>query len=479
MQSIQKDRQTAVAGSFYPADPSALRKAVNDYLSAAKPRQDKGLVRAILVPHAGYVYSGGVAASGYNQIDPDQHYKRVFIIASSHRVSFSKASVFTDGDYLTPLGRVPVDKEVGRELIRKSGAIMDYFQAHNSEHSIEVQLPFLQCILNYPFRIVPIVLGTQVPSVCEEIAEALKPWFTSENLFVISSDFSHYPAYADALKVDSITADAFCRNSVADFLQTLRSNENLRITDLATSMCAWPSGLTLLYLTNSNKELAFNRIDYKNSGDIKLYGDKGSVVGYHAITVTQEKQDGFTLTATDKSALLGIARNTMETYVRTHVTPTLDPEKYGDNLKVWAGAFVTLKIGDELRGCIGSFEPSQPLYKLIQQMAIASSTRDSRFQPVSPSELDKIHIEISVLTPMRKIKDIKEIELGLHGIYIKKGFQSGTFLPQVAAETGWSLEDFLGHCARDKAGIGWSGWKDADLYIYEALIFEEELPGKK
>lgn len=475
MQSIQKDRPTAVAGSFYPADPGTLRKAVNDYLSEAKHRQDKGLIRAILVPHAGYVYSGAVAASGYNQLDPDHHYKKVFIIASSHRVSFNKASVYTDGDYLTPLGRVPVDTEIGRELIRKSSAIMDYTQAHTSEHSIEVQLPFLQSRLNYPFAIVPVILGTQVPSVCEEIAQALKPWFTSENLFVISSDFSHYPAYSDALKVDSLTADAFCRNSVADFLQTLRSNENLRIPDLATSMCAWPSGLTLLYLTQNNKDLSFNRIDYKNSGDIKPYGDKGSVVGYHAITVTQEKQSDFTLDAADKSALLGIARNTMETYVRNHAAPAVDPARYSENLRARAGAFVTLKIDGELRGCIGSFESSEPLCTVVRKMAIASSTQDSRFQPVKPSELEKIHIEISVLTPMRKIKDIREIELGRHGIYIKKGFQSGTFLPQVATETGWSLEDFLGHCARDKAGIGWSGWKDADVYIYEALIFEEPL----
>jgi hypothetical protein len=112
-------------------------------------------------------------------------------------------------------------------------------------------------------------------------------------------------------------------------------------------------------------------------------------------------------------------------------------------------------------------------------MAIASSTQDSRFQPLKSKELSTVHIEISVLTPMRKIKNISEIQLGKHGIYIKKGFQSGTFLPQVATETGWSLDDFLGHCSRDKAGLGWTGWKDADIYIYEALIFEEDSVKKK
>ncbi len=139
-----------------------------------------------------------------------------------------------------------------------------------------------------------------------------------------------------------------------------------------------------------------------------------------------------------------------------------------------AGAFVTLKTGSALRGCIGIFESEKPLYRVVQEMAVASSTQDPRFRPVRPGELEDIRIEISVLTPMRKITDIQEIRLGKHGILIQKGLRRGTFLPQVATETGWTLEEFLGHCAEDKAGIGWNGWKDADIFIYEALIFEEE-----
>jgi MEMO1 family protein len=479
MQANKKDRQPAVAGSFYPADAAELRKMISGFMAAAKPDQTTGLVRAIVVPHAGYIFSGGVAASGYNQLNPDEIYKRVFIIASSHRVSFGKASVYTSGDYITPLGRVPVDTDMANELISRSKAFTDYPEAHISEHSIEVQLPFLQTRLKHPFKIVPIVLGTQVPSVCEDIAEALKPYFTRENLFVISSDFSHYPAYADAAKVDEITAKAFCTNSPEEFLMAIRNNEKLRIPDLATSMCAWPSGLTFLYIAQGNGALLFNKIDYKNSGDIKPYGDKASVVGYNAICISEPTSQGFELTDADKHELIRIARSTINSYIRTRTIPPLNSSGYSENLKARAGAFVTLKIDGNLRGCIGSFEPSVPLYKVIQEMAIASSTQDNRFQPVQVKELDAIHIEISVLTPMQKIKNINEIQLGRHGIYIKKGYQGGTFLPQVATETGWTLDEFLGHCARDKAGIGWTGWKDADIFTYEALIFEEDIPEKK
>jgi len=479
MQSKKKERKPAVAGSFYPADAAELKKLISGLLASAKPDQTNGRVRALLVPHAGYVFSGAVAASGYNQLNPDQHYQRIFILASSHRFSFGMAAVYTDGDYVTPLGKVAVDTDLARELIRDSNVFTEYPEAHLSEHSIEVQLPFLQYRLNYPFKIVPIILGTQVPSVVEEIAMALKPYFTAENLFIISADFSHYPKYDDAVKVDNLTATSFCTNSPSGFIKTIAGNERLRIPELATSMCAWPAGLTLLYMTQANKSLKFDRIEYKNSGDIKSYGDKASVVGYHAICISEPQKSGFELSGSDKSELLRIARSTLESYIRTGKTPPLNPAGYSMEIQMKAGAFVTLTIDGELRGCIGSFEPKTPLYQVIQEMSIASSTQDSRFSRVSVQELDKIHIEISVLTPLRKIKDISEIKLGKHGIYLKKGYQSGTFLPQVATETGWTLEEFLGHCSRDKAGMGWSGWKDADIYVYEALIFEEDAESKK
>jgi len=148
-------------------------------------------------------------------------------------------------------------------------------------------------------------------------------------------------------------------------------------------------------------------------------------------------------------------------------------------VKTNCGAFVTLKKHSDLRGCIGRFDASEPLYKVVRDMAIASSTQDYRFPPVVYNEIPELEFEISVLTPMRRVYSADEIELGRHGIYIRKGQNSGTFLPQVATETGWTKEEFLGHCAQDKAGIGWNGWKDAELYVYEAIVFgEKELEGK-
>ena len=143
-------------------------------------------------------------------------------------------------------------------------------------------------------------------------------------------------------------------------------------------------------------------------------------------------------------------------------------------LKKSCGAFVTLHKEGKLRGCIGRFVADEPLYEIVQKMSVAAATEDRRFPVVESNELKELDLEISVLTPLKKIDSIDEIEMGKHGIYIKKGFASGTFLPQVAIETGWTKEEFLGYCARNKAGLGWDGWKDADIYIYEALVFDEE-----
>ena len=171
--------------------------------------------------------------------------------------------------------------------------------------------------------------------------------------------------------------------------------------------------------------------------------------------------------------MLGIARATIIMYINQHKTPDLDDRNFSPGLKMHSGAFVTLKEKGELRGCIGRFTADIPLWKVIQEMAIASSTQDSRFTPVTAKEIDKLEIEISVLSPMKRIYSADEIVLGKHGIYIKKGYYSGTFLPQVATETGWSINEFLGHCACDKAGLSWDGWKDAELYTYEAFVFSE------
>lgn len=472
----QVDRQPAVAGSFYPSDPDELKKMLADLFSKAKPASVKN-VQAIICPHAGYIFSGIVAASSFNQVDPKKKFDNIFVIGSSHRVAFMGASVYTLGDYVTPLGHVPVNTEIANKLIKENPFFMYNPDADRSEHSVEVQIPFLQYHMKNGIRIVPIVLGTQSEQTCRKIAGALKPYFNENNLFVISTDFSHYPSYTEAQSNDKRTCDAILTGSGEKLMKVLKENDQKDIPNLATSLCGWTSVLTLLGITGDDPSYQFIPVFYQNSGDSR-YADKSQVVGYWSVAVTRqenarESRDEFSFTNPEKKELLKIARITIEKYIKDHTRPVIDANGFSANLKMKAGAFVTLKENGELRGCVGRFTSDDPLYLVVQEMAIASSTEDNRFPPVTADEISKLEIEISVLSPMKKINSIDEIILGKHGIYIKKGWNSGTFLPQVANETGWTKEDFLGHCARDKAGIGWDGWKDADIYIYEASVFSE------
>jgi AmmeMemoRadiSam system protein B/AmmeMemoRadiSam system protein A len=470
------DRQPAVADQFYPSSPGQLRADLASLFDKALPKQT-GNVVAIICPHAGYVFSGQVAATSFNQIDTTKKYDNVFILGSSHRMYFEGASIYNEGNFITPLGTVKVNIELANELLSHNDVFSDRMDAHSSEHSLEVQLPFLQYKLGTNFRIIPIVLGTQSENTCMKIAKALKPYLNEKNLFVISSDFSHYPDYDDAVMVDKATADAIASNSPQALLQTIKLNESKQVGNLATSLCGWTSVLSLLYMTEGNPDLQYKELFYMNSGDSKMYGDKERVVGYYSIVVekkkTVETTRAFSLSNDEKKQLLGIARTTIDQWVRHDQLPNLDESSFSSNLKTPCGAFVTLTEDGDLRGCIGRFDSTEPLYKVIQEMAVSSSTQDYRFPPVTPEEISKLTIEISVLTPLKKINSIDEIEMGKHGIYIKKGYSSGTFLPQVAKETGWSKEEFLGHCAQDKAHIGWDGWKTAEIYTYEAYVFSE------
>jgi len=471
------DRKPAVAGQFYPSDPVVLRQTLTDLFSRAKPRAMEK-VAAVISPHAGYVFSGIVAASSFNQIDPDMEYDNIFLIASSHQVSFMGASIYNIGDYMTPLGKVPVNISLASKLIKENPVFTFNPDADRNEHSLEVQIPFLQVHLKKPFRIVPIVIGSQSVQSCKKIAEALKPYFNQKNLFVISTDFSHYPSCDDAKSTDKATCDAILANDPDKLLNLISDYKKKEIPNLVTNLCGWTSVLTLLYMTAGNPSIKLNPVHYMNSGDGN-FGEKSQVVGYWSIVATrtatpQNSSPEFNITREEKITLLQIARNTIESYIRDRKKPSIDPTGFTASLKMKAGAFVTLKENGELRGCIGRFTSDIPLYEVIREMAIASSTEDTRFEPVKAPEISKLEIEISVLSPMKKINSTDEIVLGKHGIYIKKGWYSGTFLPQVATETGWGKEEFLGHCARDKAGIGWDGWKDAEIYIYEACVFSEK-----
>jgi AmmeMemoRadiSam system protein A len=179
----------------------------------------------------------------------------------------------------------------------------------------------------------------------------------------------------------------------------------------------------------------------------------------------------FTLSEKEKSTLLEIVQNTLNNHVGNDKLEKIAEEKLTENLKLNVGAFVTIYNDGQLRGCIGQFMPNIPLYKIVQELAISASTYDNRFTPVSVDELDDISIEISVLTPLQKITSIDEIEIGRDGIYIIKGGRSGTLLPQVASDNNWTSLQLLEYCSEHKTGIGKNGWKKAELFIYQAIVF--------
>ncbi|TAL65542.1 MAG: AmmeMemoRadiSam system protein A, partial [Bacteroidetes bacterium] len=396
-------------------------------------------------------------------------------------MAFEGASVYSTGNYITPLGMIEVNREIANKLISENTVFNFPVNAHIQEHSIEVQLPFIQYYFKEKPLIVPIIIGTEDEKIIKKIAEGLKPWFTSDNLFIISSDFSHYPPYKEAVEVDNATAVSIISGNTQTFLNTLGKNSAKKIPGLATSMCGWTSGLTLLYLTDGNNDLEFKFIDYCNSGD-SPYGGKNEVVGYNAIAVVEKKQKiednsrsikAFSFNEKEKELLFKIAKSSIWSILSENMRISLDEKEMPAKFKIPMGAFVTIKIDGSLRGCIGRFISSDPLYKVVQASAQSSAFEDPRFSPLTKEEFEKTSFEITILGPLKKINNINEIVLGKHGIYIKKDFRSGTMLPQVATENGWTVEEFLGYTSREKAGLGWDGWRDAEIFIYEGVVLED------
>jgi len=474
------DREPFAAGRFYAADKETLEKDVSQLFEKCKKSSFSGNIRAVICPHAGYVFSGKIAAAAYSTIPENTSYKNIFIIASSHVMSFDGASVYNTGDYITPMGKILVNREIANKLISENKVFNFPTTAHRQEHSIEVQLPFIQYYFKNKPVIVPIIIGTNNLKTIKQIADALRPWFTPENLFIISSDFSHYPPYKDAVETDRLTALSIISGDPQTFLNTLKSNSEKEIRGLATSMCGWTSGLTLLYLAENNKHIVYKLVDYCNSGD-SSYGGKDEVVGYNAIVLTEKNRNSdnnsaekkeFSFTDEEKALLFSIARNSIESKLENKKYVT-DEKNMPSKFMLPMGAFVTLKINGALRGCIGRFVSSDPLYEVVKASAISSAFEDPRFSPLTSEEYKKTEMEITVLGPLKRINNINEIVLGRHGIYIKKDFRSGTMLPQVATENGWTVEEFLGYTSRDKAGLGWDGWKNAELYIYEGVVLED------
>ena len=465
--SVPVVRPATQAGRFYESDARLLGHEVDSLLARHAQRTGDEDVAALIVPHAGYYFSGNVAASAYARLHPEKKYKRIFLLGPSHHEWLDGASVNGEVDYYaTPLGNVKVDRETAHQLIQADSVFSYQPKAHDREHCLEVQLPFLQRHLGEVPPIVPIIISTNDFSKLKRMAEVLKPWFTDENLFIISSDFSHYPSYTDACEVDAKTGEAVASGDVEQFIATIEANARSGKRNLATSACGEFPIITLMLMLNGQYQV--KHIMYQNSGDIGDH-DHSRVVGYHSFAVV--RKSGFSLSDEEKDMLKKIAYESIKDSLdgKNIAQPALNSKLSALNCK--CGAFVSLHKQGRLRGCIGHFGEDVPLHEIVAEMARAAAFEDPRFPPVHREELGDIDIEISVLTPMRRIQSLDEFLLHKHGIYIRKGYRSGTFLPQVADEVNWTKEEFVGHCSQDKAGLGWDGWRDAELYVYEAIVF--------
>lgn len=464
-------RPATQANRFYTGDAKELSEEVDSFLALHRGETVYNNVAALIVPHAGYYYSGNVAATAYMSMPKDKPYKRIFLLGPSHHEWLDGASVNTEADYYaTPLGHVKVDHETALRLTDSDSVFSYQPKAHDREHCLEVQLPFLQRRFgeNVMSSIVPIIISTNDYQKLKRIANVLKPYFTEENLFVISSDFSHYPSYEDACEVDAKTGKAIETGNVEQFIAVLEENSRSGKRNLATSACGELAIVTLMLMMDRTYEV--KHLLYQNSGDVDNQ-EHNRVVGYHAFAILRGASQEFVLSDEEKKILKEIAFTSIKDSLagKPVAQPILNSQYPVLNSK--CGAFVSLHKQGRLRGCIGHFGEDVPLHEIVAEMARAAAFEDPRFMPVTMDELEDIDIEISVLTPMRRIQSLDEFELHRHGIYIRRGYHSGTFLPQVADEVNWTKEEFVSHCAQDKAGIGWDGWRDAELYVYEAIVF--------
>jgi AmmeMemoRadiSam system protein B/AmmeMemoRadiSam system protein A len=474
-------RKPAVAGQFYPGDPVTLTKELSDFFKKARKEPVPGEIVALISPHAGYMYSGQVAAHSFKLLE-GLSFETVVVISPSHVAYFPGASVYDGGFYETPLGRIPVDTAVAGAVADAEERVFLSTNGHGSaggrgEHSLEVELPFLQLVLG-EFKLVPIVMGEQDWATCQALGQALSEALEGKNsLIVASTDLSHFHPYDEAVRLDNIVMDHVNSFDPAGLH-----------SDVASKVCEACGGGPVVATMLAAKGLGADRakvLHYANSGDVT--GDRSGVVGYMAAVIYDSEPDAkgpgrserkrseveSGLSEDDRETLLNIARSTIEHRVKGEAVPEFDVAS--PILKENRGAFVTIHKQGGLRGCIGYIQAIKPLYMTIQEMAEAAALNDHRFPPVSPEELDALDLEISVLTPLRKISEVNEIETGKHGIVLKKGYHQGVFLPQVATEQGWDRTTFLNEICF-KAGIRDKNcWKekDAEIFIFSAEVFKE------
>ncbi|HEX2955778.1 MAG TPA: AmmeMemoRadiSam system protein B, partial [Chitinispirillaceae bacterium] len=456
------ERPPAVAGSFYPAQKQQLKMLVDNFLKPV-PVKTPESPRLLISPHAGYVFSGPVAAHGFAHLD--NSVKKVFILGPSHYHAFSGFAYPEVSSYSTPLGKVPVDTAI-IEKLRNHPKARPAAGMDNEEHCLEVQLPFLQVKLE-SFTIIPLLAGRIAP---EEAASIILPFIDESTIVIASSDLSHYHAQNEAHDIDQQTIANILANKPGEEIDGC-GNIPIRIV------------MALAEKLNLKPLLLDSRTSFETAPQ---YGDNSRVVGYASIiyvknlpqenTTEKMASNGSEFTKELQGHLLKIARNSLRAAI--HDQPLPHPGELSDLFNNHRGCFVTLTKANQLRGCIGYIEPIKPLYQAIIENARNAALYDNRFAPVRADEIDSLSIEISVLSqpvPLSyKTSDelLRLLRPGIDGVILSSGSHQSTFLPQVWEQLPDKIQ-FLEHLSI-KGGMPKDGWKSASVKIYSVEHFSEK-----
>lgn len=470
------------AGRWYPGSKAELKKVVDKYLSAAKKVELPGRLVALIAPHAGFVYSGPTAGHAYRQLE-GREYDTVVVVGFAHGFSFEGAAVYTGDVIETPLGYIEVDTALAAALVRQHEKVIKLEEAfYRAEHSLENQFPFLQKALG-EFKLVLVMIGIQREETIKPLADALAEVLKDKNaLLVASSDMSHFWTYDEAAKIDGGMI-GIIEKFDSDGLRRAMAGDGT-----GRRLCGHGAVEAVMRAAKKLGADKAVKLHYENSGDVT--GDRSRVVGYLAAALVDEPDKDSEESAKEESSmegslqsddilneeqqktLLGIARESLETYIRGGKKKeySTDDPALGQKL----GMFVTLNKHGRLRGCMGHFAEDTPIVELTASQVLVSATGDPRFPKVQPDELDDIEIELSVLSSPKPVDSYEDIVVGRHGVILEKGGRGATFLPQVAPEQGWDRDEMLTHLAA-KAGLRPDEWREgASFRVYTAQVFGEE-----
>jgi len=466
-------RPPACAGSWYPGDKAALTREVDALMDKAPAATLAGKPVAIIAPHAGYRYSAPTAAASYRCLR-GQSYKRAIVMAFSHRFAGSYSGIDVPREltaYDTPLGQVPLDREVCDALLKKEG-FLSQPNVGRDEHSLELQLPFLQRTLK-DFRLVPLLVGKMTDRDYARAAEAILPHLDGDTLLVASTDCTHFgPNYGYEPFKDDVAKrlQELADNAAAPIKNADYDGFVEHLSKTGDTICGRGPICLLLRILSMQAGADGVRAAIDMSG--KMTNDWTNSVTYQSFVFTRRPGK---LNEQERAELLRLARQTVKDFLDGKKPAEPPADKLLEGLRRDGACFVTLQNKGDLRGCIGNMAAEGPLYEAVIHNATLAC-QDSRFvgDPVTAKEVGQLHIEISHLTPMERVKDVKEIIIGRHGLLISQGFNRGVLLPQVAYERGWTREEFLAQTCR-KAGLPPDAWKrpDAQIDRFEAEVFGE------